>query len=76
MIHKNCQTCKSFQDEIKKRQREISNLESNFKLHTKDEKFFKICSCHGYILYSKQGYDKHIKSQKKPITLQSRSNAE
>lgn len=62
MKHKNCDTCDMFENDIIKRKTEILNLESNFKQHIKNIKFFKICSCHGYILNSKQGYDKHIKS--------------
>lgn len=60
--HKNCDTCKMFEVDIQKQKDTIHNLESNFRLHTKKREFFKICPCHGYILYSKQGYDKHMKS--------------
>ena len=63
--HKNCETCKMYEKEIQERKDEIQNLESNFKQHIKKKSFFKMCKCHGYILYSKAGYNRHMESQKK-----------
>lgn len=62
LSHKGCETCKMFHNEMNKRKLELLNLQSNFNAHTKDIKFYKSCECHAFNFYSKQGYNKHIKS--------------
>ena len=36
--HKNCETCKGFEQDIQKRKQEIKNLESNYLRHIGDSK--------------------------------------